>query len=70
MNDEEVIDDVKENNNRVQDRLTNVSKNIRVINHITVGVGDTYKLLAKDKKDKMLMQKIDRAVELGVLKRG
>jgi len=53
-----------------KDELKNVSKNMRVINHVEIAVGDIYKLTAKDKEDESLMTKIDRAVELGVLERG
>jgi len=53
-----------------KDVLKNISTNMRVVNHVEIAVGGVYKLTAEDKKDELLMAKVNHAVKLGVLKRG
>jgi len=50
--------------------IVNTSNNKRCINHIMLAVGESCTLTDEDLKNELLMKKIGRAVELGVLSRG
>jgi len=50
--------------------IVNTSNNKRCLNHIMLAVGESCTLTDEDLKNELLMKKIERAVEIGVLSRG
>lgn len=54
----------------IGNKITNVSKNPRMVGGVKLEVGESYCLTDEDKDDDLFMKKLDRAVELKVLERG